>query len=147
MKCPFCGHPESQVVETRVSEDGDFVRRRRQCGSCDKRFTTYERPDVAFPVVVKRDGSREEFDTRKVRASMRLALRKRPVGVARIDEALLRIEQKLLSSGLREIDSHKVGELVMQELKGLDAVAYVRFASVYKSFEDVDAFRKLLRDI
>jgi len=147
VKCPFCGHPESQVVETRVSEDGDFVRRRRQCGSCDKRFTTYERPDVAFPVVVKRDGSREEFDTRKVRASMRLALRKRPVGVARIDEALLRIEQKLLSSGLREIDSHKVGELVMQELKGLDAVAYVRFASVYKSFEDVDAFRKLLRDI
>ncbi|WP_399679287.1 transcriptional regulator NrdR [Xenophilus sp.] len=147
MKCPFCGHPESQVVETRVSEDGDFVRRRRQCGSCDKRFTTYERPDVAFPVVVKRDGSREEFDTRKVRASMRLALRKRPVGVARIDEALLRIEQKLLSSGLREIDSHKVGELVMQELKGLDAVAYVRFASVYKSFEDVDAFRKLLKDI
>jgi transcriptional repressor NrdR len=147
VKCPFCGHPESQVVETRVSEDGDFVRRRRQCGSCDKRFTTYERPDVAFPVVVKRDGSREEFDTRKVRASMRLALRKRPVGVARIDEALLRIEQKLLSSGLREIDSHKVGELVMQELKGLDAVAYVRFASVYKSFEDVDAFRKLLKDI
>jgi len=147
MKCPFCGHPETQVVETRVSEDGDFVRRRRQCSACDKRFTTYERPDVAFPALVKKDGSREEFDIRKVRASMSLALRKRPVGVDRIDAALLRIEQQLLSSGLREIDSHKVGELVMQELKGLDKVAYIRFASVYRSFEDVNAFRKLLKDI
>jgi len=147
MKCPFCGHPETQVVETRVSEDGDFVRRRRQCGDCDKRFTTYERPDVAFPAVVKKDGSRADFAPEKIRASMMLALRKRPVGIELIDGALLRIEQKLLSSGLREIESHKLGELVMRELKKLDKVAYVRFASVYRSFEDVDEFRQLLRDI
>ena len=147
MKCPFCGHLETQVVETRVSEDADFVRRRRQCGACDKRFTTYERPDVNFPVVVKKDGSRADFVAAKVRASMMLALRKRTVSIEQIDTALLRIEQKLLSSGLREIESTKVGELVMRELKRLDKVAYVRFASVYRSFEDVDEFRQLLRDI
>ena len=147
MKCPFCRHAETQVVETRVSEDGDFVRRRRQCAGCDKRFTTYERPDVGFPVVVKKDGSRADFDSTKVRASMMLALRKRPVSIEQIDGALLRIEQKLLASGLREIESTKLGELVMRELKKLDKVAYVRFASVYRSFEDVDEFRQLLRDI
>ena len=147
MKCPFCGHLETQVVETRVSEDGDFVRRRRQCGDCDKRFTTYERPDVNFPVVVKKDGSRADFDTTKVRASMMLALRKRPVSIELIDGALLRIEQELLAGARREIGSKKLGELVMRELKGLDKVAYVRFASVYRSFEDVDEFRQLLQDI
>ena len=147
MKCPFCSHAETQVVETRVSEDGDFVRRRRQCGDCEKRFTTYERPDVTFPVVVKKDGSRADFDSRKVRASMMLALRKRPVGIAQIDDALLSIERKLLASGLREIASTQVGEYVMRELERLDKVAYVRFASVYRSFEDVDEFRQLLRDI
>ncbi len=147
MKCPFCRHVDTQVVETRVSEDGVFVRRRRQCGACQKRFTTYERSDVNFPAIVKKDGSRADFDPAKVRASMMLALRKRPVGIEPVDEALLRIERELLSSGLREIDSAKVGELVMRELKRLDKVAYVRFASVYRSFEDVDEFRQLLRDI
>lgn len=147
MKCPFCGHPETQVVETRVSEDGDFVRRRRQCSACDKRFTTYERPDVNYPVVVKKDGSRADFDAGKVRASMMLALRKRPVSIEQIDDALLRIEQRLLASAQREIPSHKLGELVMRELKKLDKVAYVRFASVYRSFEDVEEFRQLLKDI
>jgi len=147
MKCPFCGHPETQVVETRVSEDGDFVRRRRQCSACDKRFTTYERPDVNYPVVVKKDGSRADFDAGKVRASMMLALRKRPVSIEQVDDALLRIEQKLLASAQREIPSHKLGELVMRELKKLDKVAYVRFASVYRSFEDVEEFRQLLKDI
>src|SRR6187549_3185147 len=127
MKCPFCSHAETQVVETRVSEDGDFIRRRRQCAACEKRFTTYERPDVNFPVIVKKDGSRADFDAKKVRASMMLALRKRPVSIEQIDSALLRIEQKLLSSGLRELESNKVGELVMRELKKLDKVAYVRF--------------------
>ena len=147
MKCPFCGHGDTQVVETRISEDGDFVRRRRQCGGCDKRFTTYERPEVTFPAVVKKDGRRADFDAGKVRASMALALRKRPVSIEQIDNALARIEQKLLSSGLLEIESNKLGELVMRELKRLDKVAYVRFASVYRSFEDVDEFRQLLRDI
>ena len=134
MKCPFCRHPDTQVIETRISEDGDFIRRRRQCGA-------------AFPAVVKKDGSRADFEIAKVRASMMLALRKRPVSIEQIDSALLRIEQKLLSSGMREIDSTKVGELVMRELKRMDKVAYVRFASVYRSFEDVDEFRQLLRDI
>lgn len=147
MKCPFCGHAETQVVETRVSEDGDFVRRRRQCGACDKRFTTYERPDLSFPVVVKKDGSRADFDVRKIRASMMLALRKRPVGIELVEAAILRIEQKMLASAQREIPSHKLGELVMRELRKLDKVAYVRFASVYRSFEDVEEFRQLLKDI
>ncbi len=147
MKCPFCSHLETQVVETRVSEDADVVRRRRQCSACEKRFTTYERPEVNIPAVVKKDGSRADFDSAKVRASMMLALRKRPVSIEQIDGALMHIEQKLLSTGVREIASTKVGELVMQELKRLDKVAYVRFASVYRSFEDVDEFRQLLRDI
>ena len=147
MKCPFCSHLETQVVETRVSEDADVVRRRRQCSACEKRFTTYERPEVTIPAVVKKDGSRADFDSTKVRASMMLALRKRPVSIEQIDGALLRIEQKLLSAGVREFASTKVGELVMRELKRLDKVAYVRFASVYRSFEDVDEFRQLLKDI
>lgn len=147
MKCPFCSHLETQVVETRVSEDADVVRRRRQCGACDKRFTTYERPEVSFPAVVKKDGSRADFDSAKVRASMMLALRKRPVSIEQVDGALVHIEQELLSTGVREIASAKVGELVMRELKRLDKVAYVRFASVYRSFEGVDEFRQLLRDI
>lgn len=147
MKCPFCSHPDTQVVETREAEDGGFIRRRRQCGGCEKRFTTYERPDVNFPAVVKKDGSRADYEPAKVRASMMLALRKRPVSVQQIDEALMRIEQKLLSGGLREIESSKLGELVMHELQRLDKVAYVRFASVYRSFEDVEEFRRLLRDI
>ena len=147
MKCPFCSHAETQVVETRVSEEADFVRRRRQCGACDKRFTTYERPDLSFPVVVKKGGSRADFDLRKIRASMMLALRKRPVGIDLVEAALLRIEQQLLASAQREIESSKLGELVMRELKRLDKVAYVRFASVYRSFEDVEEFRQLLQDI
>jgi transcriptional repressor NrdR len=138
---------ETQVVETRVAEDADFIRRRRQCAHCEKRFTTYERPDVNFPAVVKKDGPRIDFDRAKLRASMMLALRKRPVSTEQIDGAVLRIEEKLLASGLREIPSSRIGELVMRELKKLDKVAYVRFASVYRSFEDVDEFRQLLRDI
>ena len=147
MKCPFCGHLETQVVETRVSEDASFIRRRRQCGACEKRFTTYERADVTLPTVVKKDGSRADFNIQKVRASMMLALRKRPVSIEQIDRALLCIEQELLSSGMREIASTQVGELVMRELEGMDKVAYIRFASVYRSFANVDEFRQLLRDI
>lgn len=147
MKCPFCGHLETQVVETRVSEDASFIRRRRQCGACEKRFTTYERADVTLPAVVKKDGSRADFNIQKVRASMMLALRKRPVSIEQIDRALLCIEQELLSSGMREIASTQVGELVMRELEGMDKVAYIRFASVYRSFANVDEFRQLLRDI
>ena len=147
MRCPFCGHEETQVVETRESDEGDVIRRRRRCLSCDTRFTTYERAEVTMPSVVKKDGSRAEFDPAKIRASMTLALRKRPVSLEQIDAALQRIEQKLRSSGVREVASSKLGEFVMRELKKLDKVAYVRFASVYRSFEDVDEFSRLIKEI
>ena len=147
MRCPFCSHEETQVVETRESDEGDVVRRRRKCQGCDKRFTTYERPEIALPTVVKKDGGRAEFVREKMRASMLLALRKRPVSVEQLDAALERIEDKLLTSGAKEVASTRLGELVMRELKRIDKVAYVRFASVYRSFEDVDEFRQLRRDI
>ena len=147
MRCPFCGHGDTQVSETRESDEGNVVRRRRRCQSCDKRFMTYERAEIALPMVVKKDGTRAEFDMGKLRASMTLALRKRPVSIEQIDAALERIQEKLLSSGAREIPSTKLGEHVMRELKRIDKVAYVRFASVYRSFEDVDEFRQLIRDI
>ena len=147
MKCPFCAHADTQVVETRMSEEGDFVRRRRQCGACDKRFTTYERPDVTFPAIVKKDGRRIEYERDKLRASMNLALRKRPVSTQQTDAAIERIEEKLLSLGLREVASTRIGELVMRELKKLDKVAYVRFASVYRSFEDIDDFKNLVDEV
>ena len=147
MKCPFCGNTDTQVVETRVAEDGDFIRRRRQCGSCEKRFTTYERPDVSFPAVVKKDGRRIDYEHGKLAASMNLALRKRPVSTEQIDGAMERIEEKLLNLGVREIPSTRIGELVMRELKKLDKVAYVRFASVYRSFEDIDEFKTLVDEV
>jgi len=147
MKCPFCSHAETQVVETRVSEDGDFIRRRRQCGACEKRFTTYERPEVNFPAVVKKDGRRIDYDRNKLLGSFKLALRKRPVSTTQIDSAMERIEEKLLNLGQREVMSHRIGELVMRELKKLDKVAYIRFASVYRSFEDIDEFRALVDEV
>jgi transcriptional repressor NrdR len=147
MKCPFCSHSETQVMETRVSEDADFIRRRRQCAACSKRFTTYERPDVSFPSIVKKDGRRIEYDRNKILASMRLALRKRPVSTVQVDSAIERIEEKLLSLGLREIGSERIGEGVMRELKKLDKVAYVRFASVYRNFEDIDSFKAVVDEV
>ncbi len=147
MKCPFCSHSETQVVETRVAEDGVFIRRRRQCGACDKRFTTYERPDVTFPTVVKKDGRRIDYEPAKLRGSFALALRKRPVSTEQIGSAIERIEEKLLNLGLREVPSNRIGELVMRELKKLDKVAYVRFASVYRSFEDIDDFKTLVDEV
>jgi transcriptional repressor NrdR len=147
MRCPYCSHDETQVVETRESDEGEVVRRRRRCLNCDRRFTTYERPEVAMPTVVKRDGGRVDFDIAKLRSSMLLALRKRPVSVEQVDAALERIQEKLLSGTLREVPTTRLGELVMRELKRIDKVAYVRFASVYRSFEDVDEFRQLIKDI
>ena len=147
MKCPFCGHQETQVVETRVSDDGGFIRRRRQCGACEKRFTTYERPDVSFPAVVKKDGRRIDYDRNKLRASFNLALRKRPVSTEQIDGAIERIEELLLQRNQREVLSSHLGEWVMRELKKLDQVAYIRFASVYRSFGDVDEFRALVDEV
>jgi transcriptional repressor NrdR len=147
MRCPYCNHDETQVVETRESDEGGVIRRRRRCLKCEKRFTTYERIEIALPAVVKKDGTRADFDLDKLEASMSLALRKRPVSVEQIDAAIERIQKKLRASGLREIPSARVGEMVMRELKRLDKVAYVRFASVYRSFEDVDEFRQLIEDI
>jgi transcriptional repressor NrdR len=147
MRCPYCGHDETQVVETRESDEGGAIRRRRRCQHCEKRFTTYERAEIALPAVVKKDGSRVDFDAAKLRASMLLALRKRPVSIEQVDAALERIQDKLLASGAKEVPSARLGELLMRELKRIDKVAYVRFASVYRSFEDVDEFRQLIRDI
>lgn len=147
MRCPFCSHEDTLVAETRESDEGDVIRRRRRCPSCDKRFTTYERAELAMPAVVKKDGSRSEFDLGKIRASMMLALRKRPVSIDQINAALGRIEEKLLASAANEVASAKIGEMVMRELKKLDKVAYVRFASVYRSFEGVDEFSRLIKEI
>ena len=147
MRCPYCSNDDTQVVETRESDEGDVIRRRRRCLKCDKRFTTYERPEIALPAVVKKDGTRADFDPAKLRASMLLALRKRPVSMEQVDSALDRIQDRLLASAAREVPSSRLGELVMRELKRIDKVAYVRFASVYRSFEDVDEFRRLIRDI
>ena len=147
MKCPFCGNLETQVSETRISEEADFIRRRRQCTACEKRFTTYERPDVTFPAIVKKDGRRIEYKRNKIHSSMNLALRKRPVSTEQVDTAIERIEEKLLSLGLKEVASTRLGELVMRELKKLDKVAYIRFASVYRSFEDIDEFRALVDEV
>jgi transcriptional repressor NrdR len=146
MRCPFCRHEDTQVADSRVSEDGAAIRRRRRCPACDKRFTTYERVELALPSVVKKDGSRAEFVRGKLVASMQLALRKRPVAADAIDAAVGRIEYQLLGSGEREIRSDRLGELVMNELRQLDTIAYVRFASVYKRFEDVSEFEDVLEE-
>ena len=147
MRCPFCRHEDTQVVDSRVSEDGAAIRRRRRCPECDKRFTTYERVELTMPAVVKKDGSRVEFARAKLAASLQLALRKRPVSAESVADAVARIEYQLLSSGEREIRSNDLGELVMNELRRLDKVAYVRFASVYRRFEDVAEFQDLLQEI
>ena len=147
MKCPFCGSDDTQVIDSRVSEEGDSVRRRRRCGKCEKRFTTYETAELRLPQVVKQNGSREEFNRDKIRTSFMRALNKRPVSADLVDSAIRHIEQKMLGLGEREVPSRQVGELVMSELRKLDKVAYIRFASVYRSFEDVDDFRDAIRDL
>lgn len=147
MKCPFCKNVDTQVLDTRVSDEGDTIRRRRRCVGCEKRFTTYERIELTMPIVVKKNGSRAEYDNTKLRGSLMLALRKRPVSAEALDIAIRRIEEKLLSSGAREILSNHVGEFVMRELKLLDKIAYIRFASVYKNFEDVAEFQDVIAEI
>ncbi len=147
MKCPFCSHPDTQVVETREADDGGFIRRRRQCGGCDKRFTTYERPEVSFPAIVKKDGRRIEYERAKLLGSFKIALRKRPVSTEQIDAAIERIEERLRNLGEREVLSSRLGEMVMRELKLLDKVGYIRYASVYRSFEDVDDFKNVMDEV
>jgi len=147
MKCPFCNADDTQVIDSRVNDEGDYVRRRRRCSSCDKRFTTYETADLRLPQVIKGNGNREDFSDAKLREGFCLALHKRPVSAELIEEALHHIRSKLLVLGEREVASRQIGELVMAELRKLDKVAYIRFASVYRSFQDADDFRDALKDL
>lgn len=147
MKCPFCGSFDTHVVDSRVSEVGDSVRRRRRCGTCDKRFTTYETVELRLPQVVKTNASREEFSPAKLREGFRRALHKRPVPTEYVDQEIDQIVKHVLSLGEREIPARQIGEMVMHALKRLDKIAYIRFASVYKSFQDVDDFRDVLKDL
>lgn len=147
MKCPFCGALDTQVIDSRVNDEGDSIRRRRRCASCEKRFTTYETADLQLPQVVKQNGNREEFSRDKLRLSFTRALHKRPVPTEFVDRAIDHIVQDVLSRGEREINARELGERVMQELKRLDKVAYIRFASVYRSFQDVDDFNEAIRDL
>ncbi|KIO49496.1 transcriptional regulator NrdR [Nitrosospira sp. NpAV] len=147
MKCPFCNADDTSVIDSRVSEEGTRIRRRRRCLTCDKRFTTYETVELRLPQVVKQDGNRSEFNRDKLLTGFMRALHKRPVPTEYVDAAMDRIVQKLLSLGEREVPSRKIGEMVMQELYKLDKVAYIRFASVYRSFQDADDFHDAIKEV
>jgi transcriptional repressor NrdR len=147
MRCPACGSPDTQVTDTRLFDDGLEIRRRRRCLACERRFKTLEKVELSLPSVVKKDGSRCDFDSAKLRSSMVLALRKRPVAYDIVEQAVRSIEEQLAAGGEREVTSQFLGELVMKALRRLDKVAYVRFASVYRSFEDVSEFQALLAEV
>ncbi|HXC50348.1 MAG TPA: transcriptional regulator NrdR [Candidatus Limnocylindrales bacterium] len=147
MRCPFCQHADDKVVDSREGDGGEVIRRRRECLSCKRRFTTYERIDVVMPLVVKKDGRREPWDRIKLEAGFHKACEKRPVPADAIDEGVSRIERAIQDKGLREIRSEDVGEQVMETLKTLDEVAYVRFASVYRSFRDIAEFQRTVENL
>ncbi len=147
MKCPYCKADDTSVIDSRLSEDGDSVRRRRECGDCAKRFTTYERVELSMPVVVKSNGYRTAYDRDRMRIGFMRALHKRPVPTPAVDEAITRVEQRILALGEREIKSRVIGEMVMRELKKMDDVAYIRFASVYEDFQRVDDFRDAIAQV
>ncbi len=145
MHCPFCADPETKVIDSRLVGNGNQVRRRRECIKCEERFTTYETAELVMPRIVKRDGRRKPFDEENLRAGMQRALEKRPVSMEHFESAISRIKYKLRSTGEREVASQLVGEWVMEELRALDEVAYVRFASVYRRFQDLNAFRQEIK--
>jgi len=147
MKCPFCSSADTQVIDSRGSEHGDSIRRRRRCLACQKRFTTYETVELRLPQVVKSDGSRADFEEQKLRVGFQRALHKRPVPTEYVDAAIKRIVHSVLALGEREVPSRQVGEMVMEELKKLDKVAYIRFASVYRSFQDIADFRDAIKEV
>src|SRR5205814_1465835 len=147
MKCPFCGSEETQVIDTRANVEANTTRRRRKCASCEKRFTTYERVDLKMPRLVKKDGSRTDFDREKLMGSMMLALRKRPVATDEVEGAVDRVIERLRSLGEREVSTTRVGDFVMRELAKLDKIAYIRFASVYRQFETPDDFRDAVQEV
>ena len=140
MHCPFCNADDTKVIDSRLVAEGHQVRRRRECVECHERFTTFESAELVMPRVIKSNGSREPFNEDKLRGGIQRALEKRPVGMEAVEEAINRIESKLRATGEREVDAKLIGNLVMEELKGLDKVAYIRFASVYRSFEDIREF-------
>jgi transcriptional repressor NrdR len=142
MRCPFCGEPDTKVIDSRLANEGDSVRRRRECVTCGERYTTFETAELVMPRIVKRDGVRAPFDEEKLRSGIMRALEKRPVEMEVIEESINHIKHKLRATGDREVNSRQLGEWVMDELRALDEVAYVRFASVYRSFQDVNAFRE-----
>ncbi|AXO63185.1 transcriptional regulator NrdR [Pseudomonas sp. phDV1] len=142
MHCPFCAANDTKVIDSRLVAEGDQVRRRRECVACGERFTTFETAELVMPRLIKQDGSRQPFDEEKLRAGMQRALEKRPVSVERLEEAIARIKQQLRATGEREVKSLVLGELVMTELSKLDEVAYIRFASVYRRFQDLNEFRE-----
>ena len=147
MRCPACASDDTQVTESRVSDDAVEIRRRRRCLACGRRFKTVERIELSLPTVVKKNGARLEFDDKKLRASLALALRKRPVSAEILDASVRKIEEQLAASGEREVATQRIGELVMAELRKLDKVAYIRFASVYRSFQDVAEFQELVAEV
>jgi len=142
MRCPFCKHDDTRVIDSRWNNETNQIRRRRECPKCNERFNTLESAELSLPFIIKNDGKREDFDQQKLRAGLLRALRKRPVSVEKIEKTIFTIIQKLRLSNEKEIPSRKIGEWLMDELRLLDPVAYVRFASVYRSFEDVDAFKQ-----
>lgn len=147
MKCPFCNCEDTQVIDTRLSEDKMSVKRRRRCISCDRRFNTFEKIELQLPVIVKSDGSRQEYDEDKIRASFMKALHKRPVATSAVDTAIEAIRQQVLMHGDREITSRVIGDWVMSQLAKLDTVAYIRFASIYRSFQDVTDFTDIIKQV
>ena len=147
MRCPKCSSNDDKVIETRISKEGDTIRRRRQCGQCGRRFSTEEKAEFQLPVIVKKHGEREVFDESKLRRGLKNALRKRPISAVEVDNVIDLVKQSLLLSEEKEISSQKVGELVMLHLRRLDQVAYVRFASVYERFNDVAEFTRIIADL
>ncbi len=147
MRCPYCHEPDSRVTDSRELSGGDSIRRRRECNSCGRRLTTYERVEPVSLVIVKKDGRRQEFDPAKLRQKLRVALTKRPVGEAEIEALMARVEAALLARGTAEVPSSAIGEAVLQELKELDEVAYIRFASVYRQFQDIEDLRREVEEL
>jgi transcriptional repressor NrdR len=147
LRCPFCQNMDDRVIDSRLSKDGDMIRRRRECSHCQRRFTTYERVEETLPLVIKKDGRRETFDRGKILAGLQRACEKRPISVEVLEKLIDRIEQRLQDAGEREVHSRGIGEQIMQELQNLDEVAYVRFASVYRSFKDVNEFMNEVKEL
>jgi transcriptional repressor NrdR len=147
MRCPFCGHLEDKVVDSRASKEADKIRRRRECQGCERRYTTYERIEEVFPQIIKSDGSREEYDREKLWEGIRIACTKRPISIEEIDEVVAAVEKKLVDHGGREMSSDWIGSTVTAQMRDLDPVAYIRFASVYRAFSDIQAFLEELHEL